>query len=337
MADVLTIKELREKVSLLQQRISAQVIALSAAGRNERVLIGMGLSSSAIDTAIQAQLDEIEDVLDLVATDLAALNYEYAKSVQINEEQDYTHAIIDYNNANLLGHIRASNTSIRSIVQFDDLDDDANPVLVWASGDADCGLSAVGGEKVRLYGVSRETDLNGFWSVGTPSGQTFLLTESANHGYDDPAAAMTVDGVTKGSGDPIKVSINAAHNLTTGHRVTIASVGGATEANGTWTITVVDSDDFYLDGTEDLTLTEYTSGGTATPVLLGWYYRIGLPFSVFAAGDLVRISGASDPDNNVIREVASVNNGGESLTFTTDLPAEDTADNTGLTLWLVAR
>lgn len=47
---------------------------------------------------------------------------------------------------------------------------------------------------------------------------------------------------------PIVVKSAAVHGLTTGDRVTIMGHTTNVAANGTWTITVVDTDDFSLDG-----------------------------------------------------------------------------------------
>jgi hypothetical protein len=60
---------------------------------------------------------------------------------------------------------------------------------------------------------------------------------------------------------PIIITTSAAHNLPTGAPVAIASVGGNTAANGTWTVTVIDSTHFTLSGSSGNG--NYTSGGTA--------------------------------------------------------------------------
>jgi hypothetical protein len=58
---------------------------------------------------------------------------------------------------------------------------------------------------------------------------------------------------------PIKIT-SVGHGLTAGSRVTIAGVLGNTAANGTWTITPVDADNFTLGGSSGNGA--YTSGGT---------------------------------------------------------------------------
>lgn len=58
---------------------------------------------------------------------------------------------------------------------------------------------------------------------------------------------------------PIVIT-STAHGLTTGARVTVASVGGNTAANGTFLVTRINDDTFSLDGSTGNGA--YTSGGT---------------------------------------------------------------------------
>lgn len=67
----------------------------------------------------------------------------------------------------------------------------------------------------------------------------------------------SVTGATNAS--PIVIT-SAGHNLTTGTRVTVASVGGNTAANGTFAVTVVNGNSFSLDSSTGNGA--YTSGGT---------------------------------------------------------------------------
>ena len=67
---------------------------------------------------------------------------------------------------------------------------------------------------------------------------------------------------TASAGGLIKITTSAAHKLTTGAIVTIAGVTGTVEANGTWTITVVDSTHFDLNGS--VYTNAWVSGGTVT-------------------------------------------------------------------------
>lgn len=80
-------------------------------------------------------------------------------------------------------------------------------------------------------------------------------------GGDGTAASLesgNINGATNAS--PIVISTTANHNLTTGQRVTVASVGGNTAANGTFTITVASATTFSLNGSTGNGA--YTSGGT---------------------------------------------------------------------------
>jgi len=73
-----------------------------------------------------------------------------------------------------------------------------------------------------------------------------------------PAAAVNVADATNAA--PIVVE-TATHGYTTGDGVRIASVGGNTNANGDWSVTVVDATHFSLDGSTGNAA--YTAGGTA--------------------------------------------------------------------------
>jgi len=73
------------------------------------------------------------------------------------------------------------------------------------------------------------------------------------------SSTTTITGAADDGGGEIRITA-ASHGLSTGDHVTIASVGGTTEANGDWTVTVITSSTFDLDGS---TFTNaYTSGGT---------------------------------------------------------------------------
>lgn len=77
--------------------------------------------------------------------------------------------------------------------------------------------------------------------------------------------------VDNGSG-LIRVSTAEAHGYATGDKVTITGVLGTTEANGSWTITVIDSTHFDLQGSAFVHT--YTSGGTISAA-----YQITAPWS----------------------------------------------------------
>jgi hypothetical protein len=76
-------------------------------------------------------------------------------------------------------------------------------------------------------------------------------------------AAVNIAGITLGSGVVVAVETATAHGLTTGDTVNFAGIVGTTELNkGLWTVTVVDTTNFTLDGTDGDDFTAYTSGGT---------------------------------------------------------------------------
>lgn len=65
------------------------------------------------------------------------------------------------------------------------------------------------------------------------------------------------------------------HNLQTGSIITISNVGGMIELNGnTYTITVLDSNNFTLDGIDDTAFTPYTGGGS-------WFSMNTFSFTLF--------------------------------------------------------
>ncbi len=74
---------------------------------------------------------------------------------------------------------------------------------------------------------------------------------------DPGAAGGAITGASNAA--PIQIT-SAAHGLTTGTRVTIASVGGNTGANGDFNVTSIDANNFTLQGSTGNGA--YTSGGT---------------------------------------------------------------------------
>ena len=88
-------------------------------------------------------------------------------------------------------------------------------------------------------------------------GQTGLMTNGT--GTATVKETGNVTGATNAS--PIVITATN-HGLSSGMRVTIASVGGNTAANGTFAITVVNANSFSLDSSTGNG--SYTSGGTWT-------------------------------------------------------------------------
>jgi hypothetical protein len=76
-----------------------------------------------------------------------------------------------------------------------------------------------------------------------------------------PAALGVSNAANNGAG-LIRLTISSTSGLATGQEVNVASVGGTTEANGSWLITVIDGSNIDLQGS---TFTNaYISGGTVT-------------------------------------------------------------------------
>jgi hypothetical protein len=77
----------------------------------------------------------------------------------------------------------------------------------------------------------------------------------------------TITGAANNGSSVVRIT-SAGHGLQTGDRIAVASVGGTTEANGTWTVTVHDANTFDLNGSSFVNA--YTSGGSWH--VLGLYY-----------------------------------------------------------------
>lgn len=91
-------------------------------------------------------------------------------------------------------------------------------------------------------------------------------------GIDKPLTPITIAAVTAGANyrtvsgatnaSPIMITTGDDHLLYTGQEVVISGVGGNTAANGTWTITKKDNNEFSLNGSTGNGV--YTAGGTIT-------------------------------------------------------------------------
>ena len=139
--------------------------------------------------------------------------------------------------------------------------------------------SLVTGAKVRIRG-STEAVVNANWTITRVDDNNFSLDGSSGGTVDNSAAAYwTATQVTPTSGSVIgaqnasPISIGSLqHGLTTGDSVTIEDVEGNTAANGTFTITVVDVNNFTLNSSTGNG--GYSRGGT-------WKGGVGPPFHGF--------------------------------------------------------
>lgn len=77
------------------------------------------------------------------------------------------------------------------------------------------------------------------------------------------AVTKNVTGAANNGSGLIRLTV-VAHGFSTGYRITVAAVGGTTEANGTWTVTSIDADHIDLQGSAFVNA--YTSGGTASTI-----------------------------------------------------------------------
>lgn len=76
---------------------------------------------------------------------------------------------------------------------------------------------------------------------------------------------MSVQSITAATNAaPIVITTSQPHGLTTGDLVQIVNVGGNTAANGQWTVTVVNDNDFELDSSSGNG--EFTSGGSVVKI-----------------------------------------------------------------------
>jgi hypothetical protein len=88
-----------------------------------------------------------------------------------------------------------------------------------------------------------------------------------------PVSAI-INGASNNGSGLIRISTSQPHGLFTGYKVTIASVGGVTNANGTWVVTYESDTTFDLQGSTFAG--NYTGGGTIT------LHRT-IPFGILAA------------------------------------------------------
>jgi len=87
----------------------------------------------------------------------------------------------------------------------------------------------------------------------------FQSNATFNNALTQPTTTAITGAANNGSG-LVRIT-DTAHGYQTGDVVTIAGVGGTTEANGTWPITVITANTFDLLGTTFANT--YTTGGTA--------------------------------------------------------------------------
>lgn len=96
--------------------------------------------------------------------------------------------------------------------------------------------------------------------------------------------AITITGAASNGSGLVRITVGSTSTLTTGDVKTIAGVGGTTEANGTWTITVINGTTFDLQGSTFANA--YTSGG----VVAGSIDAMTFPWDDYSSASLPTIS-----------------------------------------------
>ncbi len=89
----------------------------------------------------------------------------------------------------------------------------------------------------------------------------FSLTQGYALEFGDNIVTRAVTG-TADSGGLVRLTLTTTRGLLTGNTMTVSGVGGTTEANGSWVITVIDATHVDLIGTTYAT--PYTTGGTTS-------------------------------------------------------------------------
>lgn len=150
-----------------------------------------------------------------------------------------------------------------------------------------------------IDGTGSNSFLNFLLGQITPTNtaaQPFLESYASQPTTPSAVSSGIISNVTMPVGDPLTItSVN--HGLTTGDVVTIDGILGTTSANGTFQVTVTDSNTFTLDGTDDAVYAAYQGAGTWTqgtitgvsnagPIVITTTSTAGL-----ADGNLVKIEG----------------------------------------------
>ncbi len=166
--------------------------------------------------------------------------------------------------------------------------------------------------------VKITTSSTAYWGVGDiTAGGGFGGANEAGYGFKCISTTIT-NAADNGSG-LIRITATA-HGFSTNFKATVSSVGGTTEANGTWTVTVIDANTFDLVGS---TFTNaYTSGGKAV-VLSALTVKAGTEV-------LTTIPGIAETNFNEykavydgIRSVSFFVNGKLKAKHTTSIPNTD--------------
>jgi hypothetical protein len=161
------------------------------------------------------------------------------------------------------------------------------------------------------YGYSSGGIFNGCEITSSISGGAITDGAGGAPGGVEYIAQSTVLGTSSGTGGKVKLLVVSTATMQTGDTVLVTGVGGTTEANGSWSITVVDTTHIELIGT--VFANAWTSGGlvedTSQVAVIGTASGVGgvvrlmvTSTAVMLTGDSVTvygISGTTEANNSV--------------------------------------
>jgi len=128
--------------------------------------------------------------------------------------------------------------------------------------------------------------MGGYLVLPADTTETTVYVVGSQVPATDYGDSSTITNATNAT--PIVVT-SSSHGLATGDRIVVVDVGGNTNANGEWIVTVVDANSFSLDGSSGNS--GYTSGGTFTGALPAFLERFLLAATV---ADFYRSDGQLD-------------------------------------------
>ena len=134
------------------------------------------------------------------------------------------------------------------------------------------------GQQITVSGVNGTTEANGTWTVNViDATHVDLVGSTFANAYTSGGSAVAtstppitplptaVSGAANNGSGLIRLAVGSTAGLSTGQQIAVTGVNGTTEANGTWTINVIDATHIDLVGS---TFTNaYTSGGSAVSAL----------------------------------------------------------------------
>ena len=227
-------------------------------------------------SAVIFRIDRLPDVpgilspYSLVSTLGGAYYFSTKGFVKVTADGAYTPIGEERINRTILGQAPASSPQEVTSLAYDDSKPDnmigavdpASSLILWAYRDSASSPDFYN----RL--VAYHTTLNRFSPLEieldylAPTAAPGLTLE----GLDAIApGALTITGAANNGSGLIRITVADTSTLTTGDVRTISGVGGTTEANGTWTLTVINGTTFDLQGSTFANA--YTSGGVVAGIL----------------------------------------------------------------------